>query len=281
MLNKKSYSGILYMLSAQAMFALMAACVRGLKELAFMEIVFVRSAAGVLMFGGYMLVRRLPFRGTHQLDLCMRGFTGFLALVAYYFAITHLPLATATLLANTAPILVAILAGIFLKERIKPQLALLIFLCLYGVFLLVSPEFSLNAIGYTTGITAAFFIALAFFYIRKLSTENPFTIIFYFVSISSIGSAPWAISAWQWPTGMQWAPLSVIAATTYLGQLWLTLSFQYGSAALISAMGYSGPVFAWLLGLAFFHETLTESASLGASIIVLSGSAFIYLNKKL
>lgn len=268
------------MIGAQALFAIMAACVRALKELAFMEIVFVRSFAGVLMFGTYMGLRRLPFRGKQQLDLCMRGFTGFLALVAYYYAITHLPLATATLLANTAPILVAILAGIFLKERVKPLLALLIFLCLYGVFLLVSPEFSLNMTGYTTGIGAAFFIALAFFYIRKLSSENPFTIIFYFVSISTLGSAPWALSAWQWPSADQWLLLGVIAATTYFGQLWLTLSFHYGAAALISAVGYCGPVFAWLLGLVFFNEALTATALLGASIIVLSGSAFIYLNKK-
>lgn len=268
------------MVGAQALFAVMAACVRALKDLALMEIVFVRSFAGVLMFGTYMGFKQLPFRGKQQLDLCMRGFTGFLALVAYYYAITHLPLATATLLANTAPILVAILAGIFLKERVKPLLALLIFLCLYGVYLLVSPEFSLNMLGYGTGMGAAFFIALAFFYIRKLSTENPFTIIFYFVSISTLCSALWAFSAWQWPSTDQWLLLGVIAATTYFGQLWLTRSFQYGDAALISTVGYCGPVFAWLLGLAFFNETLTSTALTGAGIILLSGAVFIYLNRK-
>jgi drug/metabolite transporter (DMT)-like permease len=280
MLKQRLNTGIIYMLGAQAMFALMAACIRGLKELAFMEIVFIRSFAGMVMFGTYMGVRRLRFRGTQQVDLCLRGFAGFLSMVAYYFAITHLTLATATLLANTAPIMVTILADIFLKERVKPQLAVLILLGLLGVFLLVRSDFSLNVIGYSSGLGAAFFIALSFFYIRKLSTENPFTIIFYFVTISTAGSAPWALLQWQWPSNEQWILLSIIAAAAYFGQLWLTRSFQYGSASLISAIGYCGPVFSWLLGLAFFNETLTASALLGASIIVLSGSVFIYLNKK-
>jgi drug/metabolite transporter (DMT)-like permease len=245
-----------------------------------MEIVFLRSLAGVVMFGTYMSIRRLPFHGKQQVDLYLRGFAGFLSMVAYYFAITHLTLATATLLANTAPIIVTILADIFLKERVKPQLALLILLGLLGVFFLVRSDFNLNVIGYSTGLGAAFFIALSFFYIRKLSTENPFTIIFYFVTISTVGSAPWAILQWQWLSNEQWILLSIIAAAAYFGQLWLTRSFQYGSAPLISAIGYIGPVFSWLLGIVFFNESLTTTASLGAGIILVSGFIFIYLNKK-
>lgn len=268
------------MISAQAMFALMAACVRGLKELAFMEIVFMRSFSGVLMFGAFMLIRKIPFRGEQRSDLCLRGFSGFLALLAHYYAITHLPLATATLLANTAPVLVTLLAGIFLKERIKPILGLLILLGLFGIYLLVSPEFKLNIAAYSTGFAAAFFIAFSFFFIRKLSSENPFTIVFYFVSISTLGSAPWALSNWVWPSEHQWLLMLGVVASAHFAQLWLTRSFQYGSAAIISAIGYIGPVFAWLLGLAVFEETLNPSALMGACLIVTSGAAFIYMAKK-
>ncbi len=95
--NQRLYAGMLYMLGAQAMFAAMAACVKGLRALGFIEIVFLRSLAGVAMFGTYMVIRRLPFRGSRQVDLCLRGGAGILSLVAYYFAITHLPLATAAL----------------------------------------------------------------------------------------------------------------------------------------------------------------------------------------
>ena len=272
--------GVAYMLASQVMFTLMAACVRGVNSLPFMEIVALRSVSGMILFGGYIAIRRQSFLGQHRGDLLWRGCSGFVALLAHYYALTHIPLATATLLANTAPILVAVLAAVFLHEPLKPRGAALLALSLLGVYWLVSPDFHSSSLGYAAGICAAFFIAFSFFFIRKLKQESPFTIAFYFVTVSSLGSVPFALQDWVWPDETQWLLLAGLAISAFFAQLWLTQAFQHGKAAVISAMAYSGPVFAWVLGYLWFDEALTLMAQVGAGLIILSGVLIVYLESR-
>ncbi|WP_192828662.1 DMT family transporter [Methylocucumis oryzae] len=279
-MNKQLTLGVAYMISAQFMFTIMAACVRGLRELPFIEIVGVRSVSGLLLFGTYMTWQGVSFRGRHRGDLLWRGCVGFMALIAHYYSITHVPLATATLLANTAPLLVAVLAAIFLHEALKFSVVLLILLSLFGVYLLVSPELHISRLGYAAGIAASVLIAGSFFFIRKLKHEHPCTVAFYFVAVSSIGSTPFAVQAWVWPSQQQWLLLLGVAISAFFAQLWLTRSFQLGKAAVISVMSYSGPVFAWLLGFFWFGEVLTGSALLGAGLVLASGVMFVLLERR-
>ena len=276
-MNKSINSGITYMIGAQAMLAIMATCVRALKTLPLMEIVFLRSVGGIIMVASYMIVFNISFQGKQRFDLIMRGSIGFIALACYYYAITNLALSTATLLANTSPVLVVILAGIFFHEPIGLKLIALISLSLIGIVLLLEPEFNNNIMGYTVGLVAAFFIALAFLYLRKLKSENSFLVVFYFVTISGLGSAPFALTQWVAPTLEQWGLVLVIAISTFFGQIWLTLSFQKCYASIVSAAAYLGPVFCWILGLLIFNETMKPSATLGATIILVSGIALTFL----
>jgi len=271
--------GIIYMMGAQAMLAIMAACVKALKALPFMEIVFLRSLVGFFVVLAYMLIFKVSFQATRHFDLCMRGIIGFVALACYYFSITHLALSTATLLANIAPIIVLVLAGIFYKQRISWQLLLLIMSSLLGVFLLIQPEFGVNTQGYSIGLLAAFLIALAFIYIQKLKHENSFVVVLYFVSISTIASVPWILMEWIMPNLYQWTLIGVIGVSTFFGQLWLTRAFRYGSLSLISAIAYSGPLFCWLLGVFVFDEIMTSRALVGAAIILLSGIILTLIKK--
>lgn len=272
--------GIAYMVGAQAMLAIMAACVRALKILPLMEIVFLRSIGGMILVASYMFIFNISFKGQQKLDLILRGMVGLLALASYYFAITQLNLSTATLLANTSPILVVLLARFFLKEPITLRLTLIISLSLVGVFLLVQPEFTSNVLGYSIGILSAFFIALAFFYIRKLKNENSFVVVFYFVTVASLGSVPWALTEWVQPSLDQWILISIIGITSFFGQIWLTRAFQHGQAAFISAVGYIGPVFCWGLGLVLFNEQMTSSAIAGALVILASGVILTLFGRK-
>lgn len=279
-MTQKVNTGIAYMVGAQAMLAIMAACVRALKTLPLMEIVFLRSVGGMVLVASYMLIFNISFRGQKKVDLILRGILGLLSLASYYFAITQLNLSTATLLANTSPILVVLLAGIFLKEPITLKLLTIISLSLAGVFLLVQPEFQSNILGYSVGLVSAFFIAFAFLYIRKLKNENSFVVVFYFVTVASLGSAPWALTKWVQPSLDQWVLVLVIGITSFFGQIWLTRAFQHGQAAFISAVGYSGPVFCWILGLVLFNEQMTQSAIAGALVILASGVILTLFGQK-
>lgn len=272
------YIGVAYMIAAQAMLAVMAACVRALKTLPLMEVVFLRSLAGAMMIAGYMLFCGYSFSGCNKKNLVMRGLIGFSALVSYYFSITHLNLATATVLASTAPVFSAILAVVFLGERLQMKTAILIVFSLLGVYLLVAPDWQSNRY-YSFGLLTAILIALVFLYIRKLKDENAYVVVFYFVFISTLASFPWAIHGWVTPTIEQWGLLLLIALTTFFGQLWLTSAFRYGQTAVISSVSNIGPVFCWMLGLYFFAEQIQGSSLLGAVIVLVASISMTYLPK--
>ncbi len=104
------------------------------------EIVFVRSL--VTLGLTLLLLRRIRFtkwRGKDPKLLVIRGLTGFGALCAFFYSVTHLPLAEATVIHFTHPIFTAILAWLYLGERATARLWGAIALGLTGMLLITRP----------------------------------------------------------------------------------------------------------------------------------------------
>ena len=82
------------------------------------ELVFWRTAFAVLVLGGVALLRRqrfaTPLLGQHL----KRGLLGYVSLLCYFYAISHLPLATAVTLNYTSPMFLALLSVLLLGERL-------------------------------------------------------------------------------------------------------------------------------------------------------------------
>ncbi|KXJ24488.1 Solute carrier family 35 member G1 [Exaiptasia diaphana] len=73
--------------------------------------------------------------------LVLRGFGGATSMVTRFYASQNMPLGDATVLLFTTPVFVAILARIFLKERLHWIYSILLVLCLAGVTLIARPTF--------------------------------------------------------------------------------------------------------------------------------------------
>lgn len=73
----------------------------------------------------WALLRRLrlgTWRGTHPALLVLRGVVGFGALVCFFYSVTHLRLAEATMIQFTSPIFTAVLAAAYLGEPASARL---------------------------------------------------------------------------------------------------------------------------------------------------------------
>lgn len=268
------------MIAGSACFAVMSALVRALKDLPFMEIVFLRSLLGALLIGPLLLLKHQSVLGKNKKILLIRAVSGFLALTAFYFSLIRLPLATASLINNTSPVFVAILAGILLKERAGPILAGLIASCIIGMALLVEPGAHWDVLGHLIGLASAFFAAVAIISIRRLKEEHPFTVIFWYVAFSSIASLPLALKHWVPPDPRSIGLLILVGLFASVGQIWVTLSLARGPASFIAPFGYTAPVTAWFLGMVFFDELLASKALLGAALIVLSCAVLSSLEQR-
>ena len=273
---KRIRSGILYMLASGFSFSIMGVFVKlATRTLPPLEVVFARSLAGFLLITGYIFVKKVPFFGAkkNRPILILRGTFGFLALSCFFYTIAHLDLATSVLLNQMAPLFVMLFAVIFLKEKLTARLFLYALLAFVGVYFLIrpTPNQPIQWV-HLIGIISAIFAAIAFISIRAIKTnESPLTVIFYFVSIATIGSSFYLLIDARWPNSFEWLYLLGVGFGSFFGQLWLTVAFRRAPATIVTPYSYSCALLAFLFGLMIFGEILTPAGLIGGLLVVISG----------
>ena len=130
---------LMMMLSALA-FSVMVVLVKLAGErLPSQELVVARAIVSLVL--SWSLLRRAGVSpwGRDKRWLWIRGALGFAGLSCVYGAVTHLPLAEATILQYLYPAITALLAGVFLGEAISRRIIAATAASLAGVLLVARP----------------------------------------------------------------------------------------------------------------------------------------------
>jgi len=274
--------GVRFMIISALGFALMSACVKyvGSYGIPVFEIVAARALVSLIISYIDVKRKRINVWGNNKRLLFVRGLVGTIALMCVYYAVTSLPLAEATILQYVYPIFTAILAVIFLKERVQVSTIICIILCLLGVFTMVKPTLSEQAtsalplLSVMVAIIGALGSAIAYVVVRKLSqTEDSSVIIFYFPFVALPISLFLIWDNFVWPSLYITGLLILIGIFTQVGQIGLTKAMQTTAAGKASAYSYVQIIFSILLGITVFGEVPSAWTYIGGSLIVLG--AFI------
>lgn len=270
-------------------FALMSACVKyvGQYGIPVFEIVAARALVSLIISYIDVKRKRISVWGNNRPLLLLRGVVGTIALICVYYAVTTLPLAEATILQYIHPVFTALLAVLFLKERVQFSTLVCIVLCLLGVFTMVKPTLSVSSasalpmMSVIIAICGAFLSAVAYVIVRKLSTtEDPSVIIFYFPMVALPVSLLLIGDNFIWPSLSITLILVLIGIFTQVGQIGLTKAMQTQAAGKASAYSYVQIVFSIILGVIFFGEVPSGWTYLGGSLIVL-GALFNVFGQKI
>jgi len=271
------------MVAAAFFFSLMSLFVKlAGQRLPAVEIVFFRSV--VMLLISTALVRRagLAMWGNNKRLLLFRGVLGFCALLCFFWAVTKLPLADVTVLHFTNPVFTAILAAIFLSEKMSAREISGLLLSLTGVLFVARPSFlfgewsgDLNPAGIVVALTAAVLSAFAYTSIRKLrETDDLLVIIFYFSLVSAVASVPLTAGAFIWPTSGEWALLIGIGIVTQTAQVFLTKGLLRERAGRAMSVGYVQVLFAAAWGVVFFGD-IPGPLSIGGAVLVFLGALLV------
>ncbi|EGR7973979.1 DMT family transporter [Vibrio vulnificus] len=270
--------GVRYMILSALGFALMSASVKyvSVHGIPLFEIVAARALVSLII--SYLDVKRkgISVWGNNKRWLFARGAVGTMALMCVYYAVTALPLAEATILQYVHPVFTALLAVLFLKERVQPATLACIVLCLLGVFTMVYPSFDASGVGelpmLSVGIAllGALGSSIAYVIVRKLSrTEDSSVIIFYFPLVALPVSAMLIGDDFVVPDVALILVLILVGIFTQIGQFGLTKAMQTQTAGNASAYSYVQIVFSALLGVVLFNEVPSIWTLLGGSLIVI------------
>ncbi len=243
------------------------------------EIVLARSLVSAAI--SYLLIRRagIPPWGQDRRGLWLRGLTGYLALSCVYAAVTHLPLADATVIHYLNPAFTALLAGVFLGEAVPRTTLLATVVCLIGVVLVAKPVLlfgagadSLDPFWVAVAVAGALGSAAAYVVVRRLGrTEHPLVIVFYFPLVNIPASLPFVVRDFVWPTGLEALWLLGVGIATQVGQMGLTWGLLALPAGQAMSLSYLQVVFAAAFGLLFFGEW-PDAIGLAGGVLVIGGS---------
>jgi drug/metabolite transporter (DMT)-like permease len=242
-----------------------------------LEMMFARGLLVSAVLGIDLARRRVSAGLAGSAYLLLRGLVGFLALGCYYFAVVHLPLAEVTVIYFTNPLFTAIIAAVFLGERMGALETAPALLGLVGVAIMVRPEALTGATGAplplvpaVAAIVAALLGGVAYTLVRHLRDQDAMLVVFYFAGITSLVALPLMLPAFVWPRGWEWLMLLAVGVTTLFAQIFLTLGLQRERAGRATAAGYVQIVFASLWGALVFGELPRATTLLGAAVIVAS-----------
>ncbi len=268
--------GYVLMLISAFFFSGMGVVVRFTKDLPLFERVFFRNLVMFIIVTILIYRSNVSFLGARssRKTLILRSLLGFIGVCLYFFTLSNIPLADAVTLNKLSPFIVVIAAAIFLKERIQTFHFIALLLVFTGVLLIVKPGFNPELIPALAGLGSAVAAGLAYTTIRHLGkTEHPYTIIFYFCTISIILAFPLMVLDFRLPGMRELLLLIGIGSFASGGQLFMTLSYRYGEAGKVSIIGYFTVIFSILFGFLFFGEIPDILSWIGISLVI--GTAVI------
>ncbi len=268
--------GSLWMLVAALGFAIMGTLVKvGAQKYSSGELVFYRSLFGLITIWFYIHAKKLPLATPVMFKQMSRAVVGFSSLVLFFYAIAHLPLATAITLNYTSPLFLAVLSPLFLHEKPRKTLFVGLVIGFIGVSLLLKPtltsaDWLAGSLGLLSGIGAAF----AYMHVKQLGKVNEpdWRTVFYFTLVSTIGAALWMF--FDSFHSITWQDLPVLLGlgiSATIAQLAMTRAYRTGNTLVVASLAYVTVLLASLFGVLWWHEHLSVDAWLAIGLIILSG----------
>ncbi|KAJ2785819.1 hypothetical protein GGI15_001798 [Coemansia interrupta] len=289
-MSSSELRGYLLMAASALGFATNSACVKALAlaGLPALEIVLLRSilqlSLGLL---GCLAHGVSPLGPTHDRRafrwLVARGLFGAFGNACFFYAVSVMPLADATVVFFTGPVFSALFARMLLDEPYDGFDRVLSVVCLSGIVLVVQPGVLFGGDGAAGGagmawgagaaLVGAMSGALAYCSVRKAGhAVHAMVHVVWFGVLSLLGSsaALYVSGGGRVPGGAyEWCVAGALGAFAFLGQALLNRGLQLVPAGPGMLVRNLDVVFAFVFGVAVFGETTGVLKVAGAVVIVL------------
>jgi len=211
----------------------------------------------------------------------LRGVAISISAVGMFLAVWIMPLAEATTIVFTQPIITAVLAMLVLGERARLSTWMATLVAFAGVFLVLRPNFETAGWGVLLPVVSATGMAVTIIVNRKVSGRASVLAMQYYMSVTAMLFLLAATTAANF-TGLEnfhvgWPHWSVVARCAFIGlsatlaQWLIFMGTVKAGAGTIAPMTYGQLLMAVALGLLFFGDGPDLTAIAGAAVIIGAG----------
>ena len=263
----------IYMVAYTISFSAVWACIRHLSsDIHPLVLVFFRTFFGMIFILPVLLKTPLPALSSGRYPLfILRGILNITSVMGAFYAISLIPLADAVAFSYLAPIFATVLAVFILKETIGRHRILAILIAFVGVLILVRPGFQTLSIGILSALGAAICFAGTLICVKLLTRhESPsiVSLMSFFVAIPI--SLVAALFYWQWPSGEQWFYIVLMGIMSAVAHICLAKALSKAELSAIMPLDFTRIIFAAIMGITLFGDSLNGLTFLGGGIILAS-----------
>jgi drug/metabolite transporter (DMT)-like permease len=211
----------------------------------------------------------------------IRSFFDGMASLIYLTAMFHMPLANATAINMSTPLLIALLSALFLQHHINWRQWLIIGLGFVGVLLVVQPQ----AEGFTHWAWVALAGTLCHAFrdlsVRYIPDHVPSSLVTFGTAFTAtVMAGIWAVfTPWQTVTLHMWVMMACAGAFLSLGYFLLIMATRYADMTVIAPFRYMGLLTAVALGFVVWGDVPNAMAWLGMGLLVLAGLVMIRISR--
>lgn len=209
----------------------------------------------------------------------IRGISLAVGSLLVSFALQRMPVAETTAIVYLAPVMVLLLSGPLLGEKVGSASWIAALIGFSGVLLIARPGGGLDPLG-VVFVLGNVVVATAYNLLSRVlaHTERTMAMLFYSALAGAIGFGiflPWTLHGAA-PTLLQIVLFAGLGLSAWLGHYLFTQSYRYAPAALVAPMTYMHLVWAGVLGWLVFGDVPDAVALAGMSLVMLAGlvSAF-------
>jgi len=283
-MQQSDRAGLLYALAGFCTLSIGDAIIKGMAgQWPAPAMAATRYVAGTLLLG-VLLARsqglpalRLP-RDPLQ---WVRGIAISTSAVGMFLAVWLMPLAEATTIVFTQPIITAVLAMLVLGERARLSTWLATLVAFTGVYLVLQPNFATAGWGVLLPVLSAAGMAVTIIVNRKVTGRASILAMQYYMSVTAMLFLLVATTAahftgieafrMHWPLWSVVARCVLIGMTATLAQWLIFMGTVKAGAGTIAPMTYGQLLMATALGFVFFGDRPDVTALAGAAVIIGAG----------
>lgn len=269
---QSSSKGIKYMLFSTICFALINLLLKILIHIPITEIIFLNSLIALLLSFLTIIYKKVSLKVTNHILLIFRASSASIGMSLFFFTIASLPLATANVIQNTAPIFTAVWGMFIIKEFISLRRWLFLLLIAIGVtvtYLSNYKNITNNNYLIIIGLTSACLMGFANILDAKMkNTVDPLIIFTCSTLCTVVVTGVYTLYNFSPLNRYEVLLMLPLGMLTYLAQFLAIKAYQNGSTAKIAPISYLGIPYALIIDL-LLGERFPYMTFVGISIVIL------------
>ncbi len=247
-------------------------------------VVWLRFATHVVIAGLVLFpVRGMSLVKTRHLRWHLLRALMFVAMTGINFwALQYLQLTVTASIFFSVPIIIAVLSAPLLGEKLDRGRWVAIVAGFAGVLVIVRPGGAEFHPAMLASVVNAMLYAVFMMMTRRLAAYDPPETIQYLPAVgAAIGLAPFALAAWESPSGwLEWTVACLLGVLGGFGHYLLALAHRYAPASVIAPFLYQQVVYMAVFGYLVFGDVPGPGVWLGAPIVIASGLYLFWRERK-